>query len=346
MAEAVIDELRRLGAEVTEDDAAVGVPEAGCNTIVGRFAPTTTGTPIMFCAHLDTVPLLDTVVVVQDGEYLTNRNAAILGGDDKAAVAVMLHAMDRIVAEGIPHAGIEIVFTACEEIGLRGAAYFDPSVLQAECGFVFDHTGEIGGIVTSSPTCMGMDATFRGTAAHAGIQPEMGRNAITAATHAVSRMPLGRIDAVTTANVGTVHGGSANNVVAEECTVTMEARSRDPEALGAHITTMLDACMGAATEAECDLEWAMHKHFTGYVLAEDYPPVAMARAAIEDVGITPHLVSSGGGSDVNALLLKAFPCVNLCNGMVDVHTPTERIRTRDLGTMVGVTLAIVARATA
>jgi tripeptide aminopeptidase len=186
MADAVIRELERMGASITQDDAATMVAPAGCNNIVARFAPTAPGTPIMFCAHVDTVPLLAPVEVVQDGEWLTNANEGILGGDDKAAVAVMLHAVDRIVREGIPHAGIELVFTPCEEIGLQGAAYFDPSVLQAEFGFVYDHTGELGGIVTSAPTHKEIDATFRGVAAHAGIQPEQGRNAIFAAARARS----------------------------------------------------------------------------------------------------------------------------------------------------------------
>ena len=206
MADAVLLELSRMGAEITQDDAASALPGAGCNNIVARFAPTTDGVPIMFCAHLDTVPLLAPVRVVQEGEWLTNGNEAILGGDDKAAVAAMLHALDRVVHEGIPHAGIELVFTPCEEVGLKGAAYFDPSVLRAAYGFVYDHTGELGGIVTSAPTHKEIDVTVRGTAAHAGIQPEMGRSAITAASRAIASMPLGRIDDATTANIGTVRG--------------------------------------------------------------------------------------------------------------------------------------------
>lgn len=346
IADAVIDELVRMGAEVIQDDAATGLAPAGCNNIVGRFAPTTDGTPIMFCAHLDTVPLLAPVAVERDGEYLTNRHEAILGGDDKAAVAVMLHAVDRIIEQGIPHAGIELVFTPCEEVGLKGAAYLDPSVLRAAFGFVYDHTGELGGIVTSSPTHKEVDALLRGVAAHAGIQPEEGRNAITAASRAIARMPLGRIDEATTANIGTIRGGLANNVVAEECLVTAECRSRDDVALDAQLTAMLDAFTWAATVCECDLELRVRDHFTGYALTEDAPQVVMARQAMEDVGIMPRFLSSGGGSDVNALLLKGFPCVNLCNAMVDVHTPDERIRIADIERMVDITLAIVARATA
>jgi len=346
MADAVIRELERMGASITQDDASTMVAPAGCNNIVARFAPTAPGTPIMFCAHLDTVPLLAPVDVMQDGEWLTNRNEAILGGDDKAAVAVMLHAVDRIVRDGIPHAGIELVFTPCEEVGLQGAAYFDPSVLQAQFGFVYDHTGELGGIVTSAPTHKEIDATFRGVAAHAGIQPEQGRSAIVAASRAVAAMTLGRIDECTTANVGTIRGGSADNVVPEECMLTGECRSRDLDALDRQVTAMVDAVTWAGTECECDVEVRVKHHFTGYTLADDAPQVALARQAIEDCGLEPRLVPSGGGSDVNALLVNGFPAVNLCNGMFAVHTPDERIRIADIDRMVDITLAIVARATA
>jgi tripeptide aminopeptidase len=344
MADAVLLELSRMGADITQDDAATALPNAGCNNIVARFAPTTEGTPIMFCAHLDTVPLLAPVEVVQEGEWLTNRNEAILGGDDKAAVAAMLHAVDRVVHEGIPHAGIELVFTPCEEVGLKGAAYFDPSVLRAAYGFVYDHTGELGGIVASAPTHKEIHVTVRGVAAHAGIQPELGRSAITAASRAIASMPLGRIDEATTANIGTVRGGSATNVVAEECVIAAECRSRDPEALGRQITAMLDAFTWAGTECECDVEISVRDHFTGYSLDEDAPQVVMAAQALGDCGIAPRFVASGGGSDVNALLLNGFPAVNLCNAMVDVHTPDERIRIADVQAMVDVTLAIIARA--
>ena len=344
MADAVLAELARMGAEVTQDDAASALPLAGCNNIVARFAPTAEGVPVMFCAHLDTVPLLAPVTVVQQGEWLTNGNEAILGGDDKAAVAAMLTAVDRVVSEGIPHAGIELVFTPCEEVGLRGAAYFDPSVLRAAFGFVYDHTGELGGIVTSAPTHKEMTFTVRGSAAHAGIQPELGRSAITVASKAIASMPLGRIDDATTANIGTIEGGSATNVVAEECVVTAECRSRDPEALDRQLTAMLDAFAWAATEGECDVEMSVRDHFIGYSLDEDAPQVALAARALAECGFAPRYVASGGGSDVNAFLVNGFASVNLCNAMVDVHTPDERIRIADIEGMVDVTLAIIAGA--
>jgi tripeptide aminopeptidase len=199
--------------------------------------------------------------------------------------------------------------------------------------------------VGSAPALRRIEATFVGTPAHAGIVPEAGRSAIAAASAAVARMPLGRIDEDTTANIGTIKGGTATNVVAERCTVTAEARSRSHPSLVAQTTAMLDALAWAASEAEVDLEVRVENEFTGYALGERDPQVAVARRALESLGYSPRLVASGGGSDVNAFLADGFPSVNLCNDMIDVHTDRERIAVSSLERMVDVTLAIVAEVT-
>jgi tripeptide aminopeptidase len=344
VAEVVRAELRALGAEITEDEAGRQIP-AGCGNIVARFAPTAPGgVPIMLGAHLDTVPPQGPIEVEVSDGFLTNRHPTILGADDKAAVATMLTALRRIVREGRPHAGIELLLTPCEEIGLQGASRFDPSRLHARLGFVYDHTGAIGGIVRSAPSLRRIEATFVGRPAHAGLEPERGRSAITAAARAIARLPLGRIDADTTANVGTVTGGTATNVVAERCTLTAEARSRSERALAAQVTAMIDALTWAATESEVDLETHVRTEFTGYRLSDADPQVDLALRALRACGHEPHFVDTGGGSDVNALIVNGFPAVNLCNGMVDVHTDHERIAVADLEQMVEVTLALVAAA--
>ncbi len=346
IAEVVRAEMRLLGMTVTEDDAAERIP-AGCGNILGRLEPTAPGVPVMFCAHLDTVPLADRVdVVLTDDGDLTNRNRAILGGDNKAAVAAMLTAVRRVVDGGVPHAGIELLLTPCEEISLRGATVFDTAALRARYGFVYDHTGPVGGIVTSAPTHSRITAVFRGRAAHAGIHPEDGRSAVLAAAAAVTRMPLGLVDDRTTANVGMIDGGVATNVVPAHCRVVAEARSRDAGALSAQVEAMLDACTWAASEYEVDVECRVETQYHGYRLSERDPQVAMAARALAACGHEPRFIPSGGGSDVNALLRAGFPCVNLCNDMVDVHTADERISVAALEAMVEVTLAILAEARA
>ena len=154
-------------------------------------------------------------------------------------------------------------------------------------------------------------------------------------------MPLGRIDADTTANIGTIAGGTATNVVAERCSITAEARSRDERALSVQLTAMLDALTWAASECEVDLETRVEKEFTAYRLGERDPQVALARRRPRGAGPHAALVASGGGSDVNAFLLNGFPSVNLCNGMIDVHTADERIAVASLEQMVDVTLGLI-----
>lgn len=333
-------ELSAMGAEVTEDDAAARIG-AGCGNIVARWPATAAGTPIAFVAHLDTVPNEGPIEVeVVDG-HLTNRHPTILGGDNKAAVAAMTVAIRRILAEGRPHAGIELVLTPCEEVGLRGAAALDPARLTAEMGFVYDHTGRIGDIVGAAPSLSGIEAIFVGRAAHAGIAPEAGRSAIVAAAAAIARMPLGRIDPDTTANVGEIRGGTAHNVVPDRCVVSAEARSIEDAALAGQVTAMLDALTWAASEHEVDLETRVERQFRGYRLSRSEPAVAVAWEALDRLGHRPGLVRSGGGSDVNAMRLNGFPSVNLCNAMEHVHTPNERIGVAALEAMVDVTLAIV-----
>ncbi|MEQ9337720.1 MAG: M20/M25/M40 family metallo-hydrolase, partial [Miltoncostaeaceae bacterium] len=268
----------------------------------------------------------------------------ILGADNKAAVAALLVAMRQVVAEGRPHAGIELVMTPCEEIGLKGAAAFDVSALRARAGFVYDHTGALGDIVQRAPSMHRIEATFVGRAAHAGIHPEDGRSAVAAAAAAIGRMPLGRIDPRTTANVGTIAGGTAANVVPEFCTLMGECRGHDERALSVQLTAMLDALAWAGTEHGVDVETRVAREFTAYALGDDDPQVRLARAAVAACGLEPRLIPSGGGSDVNAFVLNGFPAVNLCNGMIDVHTPDERILPESLDTMVGITLAIISAA--
>jgi tripeptide aminopeptidase len=341
VAEVVRSILRGLGAELHEDGAAAALP-AGCGNILARFPATAEGgVPIMFAAHLDTVPVTAPIEVELVDGHLTNRHDAILGGDDKAAVAVLLETMRRVGEEGRPHAGVELLFTPCEEIGLRGADAFDPSTLAARYGFVYDHTGPVGDVVSAAPSLHRIHATFIGRAAHAGIAPEQGRSAVQAAAKAISRMPLGRIDAETTANVGTVNGGTATNVIAARCTVTAEARSRDEQALARQLTAMLDALTWAASECEVDLETRVEREFTAYRLGEGDPQVRLALDVLAALGHRPRLVTSGGGSDVNAFLRNGFPAVNLCNGMIDVHTADERIAVESLDRMLDVTLGLI-----
>ena len=206
-----------LGLPVTEDSSA-GETGADAGNLYARI-PGPEGAPtVLFCAHMDTVPLTGPLEVKEEEGRYMNRFDAILGADNKAAVAVFMAVARRFAGGGAP-VGLEFLFTTCEERALAGAKAFDGGALTADYGFVFDHASPIGELIVAAPSYFRIEAEFHGRAAHAGIRPEDGRSAIAAAADALGRMELGRIDDETTANAGRIEGGTAANVVAERCRI-------------------------------------------------------------------------------------------------------------------------------
>jgi len=254
---------------------------------------------------------------------------------------VMLEAARRILEEGRPHAGIELVFTAQEEVSLRGAAEFDHTRLVAETGFVYDQGAPIGEIVLGSPHGRLLDFRFHGRAAHAGMAPEDGRSAIAGASRAIADFRLGRIDEETSANVGVITGGTARNVIPEWCTFTAEVRSHDERKMTELVREMLETAAFAASLSECEVESEVRPSFPGYRFREGDPPVVLAATALRSAGFEPSYALSGGGADANVFNARGLSCVNLANGMAEIHTPAEHIAVADLDAMVDVTLALV-----
>ncbi len=346
-AERVGDELRSLGLEVVEDDAAA---EAGadCGNLLSRIPgqPGARDRAVLLCAHLDTVaPTAPIEPVLVDGGW-ENRNEGILGADNKAAVAMLLAVARRAAAQA-PAVGLELLFTVSEENGLRGAKAFDVSVLRSRVGYVFDHASPIGDIVVASPTYYRVEGEFRGAAAHAGIRPERGRSAVVAGAQAVAAMRLGRLDEETTANVGRiVGGGKSTNVVPDRCRVEAEARSLDPAKAEAVVSELVDRMHDGANAAECDLDVAIQQLFRGYRTRPSAAPVAAAQSALRACGYEPRTIATGGGSDANALRVAGLDCVNLANGTERNHEPGERVSVEALEGMLDVVLELTDAAAA
>ncbi|MCP6297253.1 peptidase dimerization domain-containing protein, partial [Klebsiella pneumoniae] len=82
-----------------------------------------------------------------------------------------------------------------------------------------------------------ISAKIFGKTAHAST-PKEGVSAINIAAKAISRMKLGQVDEITTANIGKFHGGSATNIVADEVILEAEARSHDPERIKTQVKHM------------------------------------------------------------------------------------------------------------
>jgi tripeptide aminopeptidase len=343
VADTVAAELRVLGLEVSEDEAA-GPAEAGAGNLLARL-PGRSDEWVMFCAHLDTVPHRGQVEVVQSEGVFRSAGDTILGADNKAAAAVFVELVARHASDP-PPVGIELVLTVAEEQGLRGAKAFDASVLHSKCGFVLDHAGPVGEVIVTTPTQQKILADFVGVEAHAGIRPEDGNSAIAAAAAAIARMELGRLDPETTANVGLISGGTSGNVVPGHCFIHAESRSHDANRAAEVATAISDACVWGASEHGCDVDVRIEELFRGYRLPASSSALALAEAGLRSTGLEPERVAIGGGSDANALRLAGFDCVLLSNGTDAVHTSKESVSVRSLETMLAVCEGIVAAAAA
>ena len=339
----VTAELDGMGIGVEEDDIGAQVGSDAGNLLAR--VPGTGPHSLLICAHLDTVPATAAIEpVIVDGGW-ENANEAILGADNKAAVAVALELARRVIsAPSAPEVGIELLFTVCEEVALRGAKAFDRTKLISRFGYVFDHASPIGEIVLASPTYYRIIADVHGRAAHAGIRPEVGRSAIAAAAKGIAAMRLGRLDPETTANVGTISGGTNANVVPEHCRIEAEARSLDRARAEAVATEMIDHLQEAADAAECDLDVTVERMFEGYRTRPREPQVTLAERALLSCGYEPQHIATGGGSDANALVAGGFTCTNLANGTERNHEPGERVSIDALEGMLEVAIALVEEA--
>jgi tripeptide aminopeptidase len=355
-AERVIAELRALGVSIHEDDAGASAG-SDCGNLLARM-PAREGPDagdrspdaargVLLCAHLDTVPLQAPVEPVLIDGFWENANEGVLGADNKAAVAVLLALARHIAREGAP-LDVELLFTVCEETALAGARAFDASRLTGDFGYVFDHASPIGEVVVSSPSHYRIDASFHGAAAHAGLRPEEGRSAILAAAHAIASMGLGRLDEETTANVGTIVGGSAMNVVPERCTLVAEVRSLSEERAEAVVAEVVDRLHEAANlpECDCDVDIGVQRTFAGYRQPPGRPALRVAELALRSCGHEPIRISSGAASDANALIAQGFEVVNLANGTERNHEPGERVSVAALEAMLDVALALLDEAAA
>jgi tripeptide aminopeptidase len=345
-ADFVIAQLRGIGLEVSEDGAGAEAGSDAGNLLTQIPGADGSGS-ILLCAHLDTVPLAGPVEPVLVNGGWENANDGILGADNKTAVAIILELARRLTsAPQPPPIGVELLFTVCEEVSLLGSRAFDVSRLESAFGYVFDHATAIGEVVVASPSHYRVIGDLHGRAAHAGVRPEAGRSAIVAAARAIAAMRLGRVDDQTTANVGTIEGGSAINVIPERCRIVGEVRSLDEAHAAAVTTEMIDHLQDAADAEECDLDLTVEQMFHGYRVKPSATQLAVAQRTLRVCGFEPQAIVSGGASDVNSFVLRGFDSICLADGVQRNHEPTERVSVEALEAMFDVALTLVDEAAA
>lgn len=317
--------LEALGLSVHYDDAGEAIDGDTGNLwchIEGNSPHLPT---LMLNAHMDTVKPGIGIEPVRDGDMITSAGDTILGADDKAGITIILAVIRELLEDDAPHGDIQVLFTIAEETGLNGAKHLDYGVMDADCGLILDGGRMAGQVVTAAPSAMSMTYTVAGKAAHAGVCPEEGINAIQACAAGVAAMDIGRIDDETTANIGLIEGGEATNIVAPRCIARGEARSHDEDKLAAQVEHMRQTMQEACEEAGAAVEIEESRSYSAFSLADDHPLVQAALKAAENLGIDGETLRGGGGSDANVFNAHGIASIILATGTRDPHTLEESL---------------------
>ncbi|SDJ65327.1 M20/M25/M40 family metallo-hydrolase [Sediminibacillus albus] len=330
IAEALKKKFAGLGLEVIEDDSKTKTGHGANNLVCTLKGNIPEADTIYFTSHMDTVvPGNNIKPSIKDG-YIITDGTTILGADDKAGLAAMLEAIRVLQENKTKHGDIQFVITAGEESGLVGAKELDTSLLKATYGYAIDSDGDVGNIIIAAPTQAKINAVVKGKTAHAGVAPEKGISAITLAAKAISKMPLGRIDEETTANIGRFEGGSKTNIVCDHVEILAEARSLVPEKMEEQVNKMKKAFEDAAADFGGSVEVDIKIMYPGYKQKTGDHVVEVARKAAKAIGRNSKLLQSGGGSDANVISGHGIPTVNLAVGYEEIHTTNERMPINEL----------------
>ena len=337
VAEKIANDLSEMGAEVIFDNAHHAT-QGNVGNLIANFKGKIDKTPLLLCAHTDTVkPGIGIKAVIKDG-YITSDGSTILGSDDKSGIAQIVEAIRRLDEEGYEYAPIQVLFTISEELGLLGAKNLDYSLIKAKVGYALDWNG-VGTIVTQAPSLNIFEIIVTGKEAHSGGSPEKGINAIQIAGEAIGKLKLGRIDFETTANVGNIKGGLAHNIVPKECFISGEVRSHDEVKLEKVTNNIIKTFEEVAAKYEVKLDAEVIKarskaqvikDFAALKINEEEEIVKIAEQAARNIGIEPKIETGGGGSDANIFFEHGLIVPIIGTGMNDVHSTNENIKIYDL----------------
>ncbi|MGM9924947.1 MAG: tripeptidase T [Bacillus sp. (in: firmicutes)] len=335
------EKFTSLGVNVVEDDAAAKTGFGAGNLICTLPATKEGVDTIYFTSHMDTVvPGKGVKPSIVDG-YVVTDGTTILGADDKTGLAAMFEAIRVLKEQNIAHGAIQFIITVGEESGLVGAKALDPSLITAKYGYALDSDGKVGEIVVAAPTQAKIEVTIKGKTAHAGVAPEKGVSAITIAAKSIAKMPLGRIDEETTANIGRFEGGKQTNIVCDHVEVLAEARSLIAEKMEAQVAKMKEAFETTAKEMGGEAIVNVTVMYPGFKFGHGDHVVEVAKKAAEKIGRPSSLQQSGGGSDANVIAGFGIPTVNLAVGYEEIHTTNEKMPIEELEKIAEMVVSIV-----
>jgi glutamate carboxypeptidase len=283
------------------------------STIVGLVRGAPGGPRVLLIGHMDTVFDAGTAAARPFRIDADGRAYGPGVSDMKSGLLAGLYAIKALAARGpLPFERLTVIANPDEEVGsLSSTPHIVEQAADADACLVLESARANGDIVSSRKGIVDARITVHGRAAHAGVEPEKGRNAILAAADLVQRLHAlnGRWDGVTV-NVGVVSGGTRPNVVAERCELQVDIRAvrrQDLEAVEGEIRSLLTALAVPETTAEFTEMarwWPMEK------LERSGRLVDHAVALADRLGFPLADTSTGGASDANTTSGMGIPSLD------------------------------------
>ncbi|MBR5348691.1 MAG: M20/M25/M40 family metallo-hydrolase [Lachnospiraceae bacterium] len=332
IAEYVKEKLRSLGLRVEEDRAAErlaalhpGSSETASN-IYAFLKGTKPGEPILFSSHLDTVsPGIGKKAILHEDGTITSDGMSVLGADDVSGLVSILEALTVIRETGAEHPDIEILITVAEEPYCEGSRFIEYKRLKAKSGYVLDLDGPVARAAVAAPSIISLKIGIEGRASHAGFAPELGVNALSIATDALSKIRVGRVGSDLTLNFGTIHGGSGRNIVPQTVEIEGEIRSRDHEKALKTAQETRKEFERAAESMGGKISFSVTEHIRGYAVSPESDVVRRFRAVAKEQmpKQKPEWITTYGGSDANRLNEHGIETIVLACGMERCHSTEE-----------------------
>jgi len=332
--------LRAAGVRVIEDGTGRTVGGTAGNLLCFPSAFDPAKPSVVLTAHLDTVLPTTHLTARVHSDRITSDGTTILGADNRLGLSALCYALLTIEEHHLAHRNCFVVFTIAEETGLVGAEHIDLSPYHVQSAFVFDCSRRPGVYIKE---CVGLalfKAHITGKAAHAGVAPDEGINAIAMASAGIAGLQLGRIDDDLTVNIGKISGGSAINVVPDNVEIEGEVRSFSPARIREQLD-LIERSLSQSLYPGGELLFESREDFAPYFHANDSATIVDLENALKRVELTPQPIRYTGGSDANRYNAKGIPAVNLGIGAQKPHSYEEFVLLEDLVSTVEIALALV-----
>ena len=372
-------DLSRMLVEELEAMGALDVRLTDYGAVLATVPGTAEGPTMGWCAHVDTAPQFNATGVKpvvhrgwnggditfadapdlrlnaevsphlagKEGEdIVTASGLTLLGGDDKAGVAIAMTAARHLLENrDIAHPPIRLAFTPDEEIG-RGVDARLPADFACDFAYTFDG-GKPGEIEYETFSADRAVVTVTGVSAHPGFATGKMVNALHLAAKILQTLPqTTRTPDTTEGRAGFIHATDLNGG-STEAVLKFILRDFERDGLEGHGALLRQVCdTVAATEPRARIAVEITPQYRNmrYWLENDMAPVELARAAVAAVGLEPVSVPIRGGTDGSRLTEMGVPCPNVFTGMQEIHGPLEWISVQDMALATRVALELARRA--